>query len=180
MGLVLGILVIGIGIKRSRAIALSFIVFMLALVLYLGSYIALTGVQPYRIVDQPVMHPAARILEAVSPRSLREAYRGYGRPYFIINVPQKLVADHPFVGVGPGQFGGGVASALYLTRAYDAAGLPFGIAGVLGQIDNNWFSIWGEFGTLGMLAFMWMLVALFMAAYRIFRTSNDTFTQGFA
>ena len=178
LGFALSLVLMGVVLKRSKMLAGTLVISSVIIAAYLVSYLAFSGLQTSRILDSPSMKPAERILELVSLRGLREGYRGLGRAYFVVNVPQKLIAQHPVFGVGPGQFGGGVAATLKLHQRYDEAGLPFGIGGVAGQIDNNWFSLWGEVGTLGVLAFLWMLCALWYAAYRTWRTSHDSLIKG--
>ena len=178
LGFFLGLFLIGVILKRSRVLILSFFIALFALSLYLSLYLFYTGARVSRIIDRPYMAPAERILELFSLRGLREGYRGYGRPYFLINTPRKLISRHPLLGVGPWQYGGGVAAALSLHARYDEAGLPFGIAGTVGQIDNNWFSIWGEFCTIGLLAWLAVFFVLARFNWRLWKQSNDPFTKG--
>ena len=66
------------------------------------------------------------------------------------------------------------------TSVYDKLGLPFGVYGTEGYIDNNWFSLWGEIGTLGLALYVWMFVILFRAANTIYRGSKDPLMRGMA
>ena len=114
-----------------------------------------------------------RLVESVSFYSWRQSYEGYGRFFFIINTPLRVVSDSPLFGVGPGNYGGGVAAALDNRRVYNILHLPFGIQNVYGQIDNNWLSIWGETGTLGLLVWMLLFAKIFRSAYRVQEKSDD-------
>ncbi|MBU1148699.1 hypothetical protein KKI23_01275, partial [Patescibacteria group bacterium] len=80
--------------------------------------------------------------------------------------------------VGPGSYGGGAAASLHNTEVYEKLGLPFGIFGSSGHIDNNWMSLWGETGTLGVIFYGWMLMALFVFVHKVFKASQDRFTKG--
>jgi O-antigen ligase len=91
-----------------------------------------------------------------------------------------VIPASPIFGFGPGQFGGGAAAALGNTRVYEQLGLPFGVFGTGGHIDNNWFSLWGETGTLGLLLYAWMFLILFRMAVRLFRESRDPSTRALA
>jgi O-antigen ligase len=123
-----------------------------------------------------------RLVESVSLYSWRQSYEGYGRFFFIINTPLTVVRNSPLFGVGPGNYGGGVAAALDNRRIYDVLHLPFGIQNAYGQIDNNWLSIWGETGTLGLIIWILLFVEIFRSANKVQAHSKDiiqkTIAQG--
>ena len=98
----------------------------------------------------------------------------------MIQTPLKVVSAYPLFGAGPGQYGGGAAAALHNTEIYETVGLPFGIYGTTGQIDNNWMSLWGETGTLGLILYVWMMIALSIFSLRVYRISQSKFTKGLA
>ena len=114
-----------------------------------------------------------RLVETVSLYSWQQSYEGYGRFFFIINTPLMVVSHYPLFGVGPGNYGGGVAAALDNREIYDKLHLPFGIQNIYGQIDNNWLSIWGELGTAGL--FIWILLfrEIYRSAYFVQRRTED-------
>jgi O-antigen ligase len=58
--------------------------------------------------------------------------------------------------------------------------LPFGVGGTEGYIDNNWFALWGETGTLGLAFYLWMFVALWRMAWHTWRRSKHGLTKGLA
>jgi len=68
-------------------------------------------------------------------------------------------------------------AALHNTKVYEELGLPFGVFGTEGAIDNNWFSLWGESGTLGMIFYLWFYFGLFFYALNTARTHKDPFVQ---
>lgn len=176
-GLLIGVLFIGIWLMRDRRV---FIGLLLFLGLVLG-YLTYSGiVVPKLIDDRGAQTVAERFFETFSYERWRSEYFGLGRLYWIVHTPFTVVRHAPLLGVGPGSFGGGAAAALGTTRAYDSLGLPFGVAGTEGYIDNNWFSLWGETGTLGLGLYLWMYVAVFLVARRVFRSSTDPFTRGLA
>ena len=107
-------------------------------------------------------------------------YYGLGRVFWAIQTPLVVVPASPIVGFGPGQFGGGAAAALGNTHVYDRLGLPFGVFGTEGYVDNNWFSIWGEVGTFGLVLLIWMFIALFKYAKDLYYNSKDPFTRALA
>lgn len=114
-----------------------------------------------------------RLVEAVSPYSWQQSYEGYGRFFFIVNTPLMVVAEFPFFGVGPGNYGGGVAAALANTSIYDRLHLPFGIQNTYGQIDNNWLSLWGETGTVGLIIWILLLREIYRSAVIVRERSKD-------
>jgi len=93
---------------------------------------------------------------------------------------QRVTPASPLFGFGPGQYGGGAVAALGNTTVYEQLALPFGVFGTEGIIDNNWFSLWGETGTLGIIFFLWMYVAILRECLRVYRTSTDGHTRAIA
>ncbi len=94
---------------------------------------------------------------------MRGNYDHFGRTFWIIEVPRVVVASSPIYGVGPGMFGSGTVAQFVNKEAYNRLGLPYGASGDIGVIDNSWFSLWGEFGTLGLL----LMIALLWTLYRL-------------
>jgi len=168
-----GIVTIGLFLRRDKKIAWGIGIFVSIFVIYLLGF-ALTNNNVLSISDKPNQSLAERVYESFSPQALRDSYEGYGRIFFIINTPLKVVSKYPLFGVGPGQYGGGVAAALLNTDMYDRVHLPFGIENFYGQIDNNWMSIWGEVGTVGL--FIWIMlfiIVIKMALVVREKTDND-------
>jgi len=175
-GFILGFLVIGLIIKRDRRVALALTLFA---AIVLATFFYQRVVLRY-LVDVPQQSIVERFFEAFSPERLKGEYYGIGRVYWLVQTPLVVVRSSPFFGVGPGQFGGGAAAALYNTTAYDQLGLPFGIYGTEGQIDSNWMSLWGETGTVGIIFYGAMLFVLGRTALRLHRRSADPWTRGLA
>ncbi len=175
-GFLLGFLYLAVWIKRDKKILAVF----LATVALIASYTFYTGVVVRALTDLPDQTIFARLLEAFSYERWRGEYYGYGRVYWMLNTPLKVVPAAPIFGHGPGSYGGGAAAVLGTTKTYDQLGLPFGVYGTEGYIDNNWFSLWGEIGTLGLALYIWMFVLLFRAARTVHRGSQDPFVRGLA
>ena len=172
----LGFLFITVIVYRDKRMLLGFFVFVAVAFGYLG----LTGLNVKVITEAPGQTLVERFYETFSYARWRGEYYGLGRTYWMIQTPVLVMTTSPFFGFGPGQFGAGAVAALHNTTAYDQLGIPFGIFGTDGVIDNNWFSLWGETGTLGFLFYSWMWVALFIAAIRLFQKSKDPFTRSLA
>lgn len=151
----------------------------LLVALYLVVFI-FTHQNALSVTERPNQSVAERLVEAGSLAAWRQSYEGYGRIFFIINTPAVVVADSPVFGVGPGNYGGGVAAALGNTSEYDRLHLPFGVQNVYGQIDNSWFSLWGEFGTLGLLSVIWILVTIAQSAKKFHRELPNKIDQQLA
>ena len=175
-GFLLGLFVIGYLIKKDKKVLKYYSLATFIIIAYLFFSPMIVN----QLIEQPQMTPVERFFEALSKRRWLGEYYGLGRMYFIVKTPTVVVASNPLFGVGPGMYGGGTVRALHNTRAYDKLGLPFGIWGTEGHIDNNWMSIWGETGTLGLIFYIWMLVALFRMSYRVYKNSEDRFGQGLA
>ena len=159
----LGMAVVGIVRHRDRRVYSAVGIFFLALIVYLAAFIFANN-NVRSLTERPNQTLAERIVEAGSFGAWRASYEGYGRFFFIVNTPLLVVARSPLFGVGPGNYGGGAAAALVNTAVYDRLHLPFGIEGVMGQIDNNWLSIWGEVGTIGLFAWVMIFAAIYRSA----------------
>lgn len=180
IGLLIALLFINLIIKKNKKFLVGVIIFSILLTGYLFLYIEANHLRIYTIIDKPQMSVASKLLSTFSLKKLKLSYNGYGRLYFAINTPQKVVKKYPLFGVGLGQFGSGVAYSLNNTTKYDELGLPFGVGGTEGQIDNNWFSLWGETGTLGVMAFMAVILSLFFYTLTFYKESEDPFDRGLA
>lgn len=164
-----GSLLVSVGWKRDRRVLVGLVVMACMLFAYVGYYLAITRTSLSVVTDLPDATLTERFLEAFSRSSLENSYEGLGRVYFIVNTPLRVVPSAPLFGVGPGYYGGGVAAALGNTEVYNELGLPFGVYGEIGQIDNNWFSIWGETGTIGLVLYALMFIMLWHGMVRFFR-----------
>ncbi len=143
----------------------------------LFGYVGLSGLNVRFITEAPGQTFVERFYETFSYARWRGEYYGLGRVFWAVQTPTVVIPASPFFGHGPGQYGGGAAAALGNTKTYDKLGLPFGVYGTDGYIDNNWFSIWGETGTIGFLAFLWMYVLLIRAGIRLFQEGKDPFSR---
>jgi len=179
LGAIAGIAVIGIYLMRDKRVVMVGSILGVLLVGYLASF-AVASENISSIVEKPTQSLQERVFEAFSLRAWQESYDGAGRIFFIINTPRIVVKHAPLFGVGPGNYGGGVAAALSNTRVYEELSLPFGVQNVYGQIDNSWMSIWGEYGTVGLLIWIGVFATVIRVAYRLMRESKDQFVVSFA
>jgi len=179
MAFVVGILVVGYFIWKDKRVlrlglwTIGIIASVLALIVISRGFGVAT-------VDQSNQSLSDRALEAVSYYSWQQSYEGYGRVFFIINTPLMVTRYYPLFGVGPGNYGSGAAAALMNDAFYSRLHLPFGIQNIYGQIDNNWWSILGETGILGLLCWLGIFVELIVGAIYVFKQSNRPFEQVFA
>jgi O-antigen ligase len=74
--------------------------------------------------------------------------------------------DHPLMGVGPGMFGGIVASKYYsyIYEQYNVSDLSY--INSVGGIEQFWFQILAEMGIVGALLFINFIVFLFITLYK--------------
>ena len=175
-GFLMGFLVMAWWLKRDRRVRVA----ALSFAIIIGGYLALSGLAVRSLVDTPAQPIAERFFEAFSYERWAGEYYGVGRLFWIVNTPLHVIPTAPLFGHGPGQFGGGAVSALRNTRVYDELRLPFGIAGTEGYVDNNWLSIWGETGTIGLVLYLWMLGALLHYALRVWREAKDPAVRALA
>lgn len=172
----IGLIFIAVYIHRDKRIVASFLLFVMLAVGYLG----VTGLRVGSITEIPGQTLVERFYESFSYSRWRGEYYGLGRMYWMVQTPLVVVPASFIFGHGPGQFGGGAVAALKNTEVYDTLGLPFGVFGADGYIDNNWFSIWGESGTLGIAFYLWAMIALLLFSVRTYRHSKDPLTRSLA
>lgn len=172
----LGFLFIGIAIRKDRRVMAAFATFLIVVT----SYLALSGLQVRFITESAGQTITERFYESFSYARWRGEYYGLGRLFWIVQTPLTVIPASPIFGFGPGQYGGGVVAALGNTRVYEELGIPFGVFGTDGYIDNNWFSLWGEVGTLGMLFYLWIYIGLFAYSVRLYFRSRDAVTRAIA
>lgn len=175
-GFLLGLFIIGYLIKKDKKIIKLYALGVGVIIVYL----LISPLIVSQLIDSPQTSISERFFEAFSYRRWQGEYYGLGRLFFIVKTPTVVVASSPLWGVGPGQYGGGAARGLHNTAIYDQLSLPFGIWGTEGHIDNNWLSIWGEIGTLGLIFCIWLMLALFKMSYQVYKKSTDNFSQGLA
>lgn len=175
-GFLAGIIVIGLWLKKDRRVAygLGIGAVMLIILLIVGRF------QVSVLHDTPSQTLSERVLEVFSRARFEGEYYGLGRLFFVVATVTEILPSSPILGVGPGQYGGGAAAALYRTTAYDRAGIPFGIYGSEGYIDNNWFSLLGELGILGLAVYLWIFWRLFKSALSLWQKSSEAWTKGLA
>lgn len=168
-GFVLGFMFIAIWAKNDKRVVVAVASAAVGIALYL----AVSGLAVSELVDLGGQSFVERFFEAFSAERWTGEYFGLGRMFWIVHTIITVVPAAFLFGFGPASYGGGAVSALRNTRVYDELGLPFGVYGTEGYIDNNWFSLWGETGTLGLLAFLWIYVTLFVLCVRVWRKSHD-------
>lgn len=172
-GFLLGAGLIAIVLRRDqKAIAAAGTAAVL-LALFLG----FSGIVVHRLSDDGRSSLPERFLEAFSFDRWRGEYYGYGRTYWIAQTVTRVVPASPLFGHGPGTYGGGAVAATGYAATYDRLGLPFGVYGTSGQIDGSWMSLWGEIGTLGLLAFIGVLLAAARECVRAWRGSRQFLTK---
>ncbi|MBI2645397.1 O-antigen ligase family protein [Candidatus Uhrbacteria bacterium] len=168
-GFFLGMFLISVVLKKDRRVRAGCIV---ALVIG-AAYLLYSGMIVPQLTDAPRQTFAERFFEAFSFERWRGEYYGYGRLFFMVHAPVAILSHAPLFGLGPGTFGAGAATALQYTEQYDRLHLPFGIWGSEGFIDNNWLSIFGEIGSVGLLAY-WMIFFLLMKeSYRVWKQGKN-------
>lgn len=175
-GFLIGFLFIGAFMKRDKRVITAAVVIPLLLLTYIG----VTGLVVRELVDVSDQSITERFFEAFSYERWVGEYHGLGRLYWIVQTVTEVVPASPIFGHGPGTYGGGGVAALGNTSVYDELGLPFGVYGSEGYIDNNWLSLWGETGTLGLGMYLWLYVVLLMTCLHVYHSSKDAETRTLA
>ncbi|PIX62208.1 hypothetical protein CO057_03415 [Candidatus Uhrbacteria bacterium CG_4_9_14_0_2_um_filter_41_50] len=172
-GFVLGFLFISVWAKRDRRVMWAVGAVGVVILIYL----AFSGLVINQLVEVSDQNIAERFFEAFSYRRWMSEYYGLGRMYWIVQSLISVIPSAFVFGHGPAMYGGGAAAALGNSQVYDSLGLPFGVYGSGGYVDNNWLSLWGEIGSLGFVVYLWMYATLFLICLRVWRSSKSTFTR---
>lgn len=178
LAFVVGILVVGYYVWNDRRV-LRLGLWTIGILASVLALLVITRGFGAAAVDQANQTLSGRTLEAVSYYSWQQSYEGYGRIFFIINTPLMVTRYYPIFGVGPGNYGSGAAAALGNDLFYNRLHLPFGIQNTYGQIDNNWWSILGETGILGLLCWVGIFSELIIGSIFIFKKSDEPFERVF-
>jgi hypothetical protein len=175
-GFLIGFVAIGAVLMKDRRVRYG----MAAAAIAAVGYLAYTGLVVRYLTEYPSQTTVERFFEAFSYERWRGEYYGLGRLYWMVQTPKVVVRASPVLGHGPGMYGGGAAAALGNTRVYEKLNLPYGVYGSEGYIDNNWFSIWGEAGTLGLIFYAMMLWMLARISLRLWRATERPWIKGLA
>lgn len=172
-GFLLGILALAVLLYKDRRLPAMLMFVAVAFAAYAG----FSGLVVSDLIDVPGQGLIERFYEAFSIERWTGEYFGLGRLYWIVQTVITVVPAALLFGHGPASYGGGAAAALQNTRVYDELALPFGVYGTEGMIDNNWMSLWGELGTLGLVIYLWVYLGLMIYFYRQFFRTESSFVR---
>lgn len=166
---VIGALFISYIVHKDRRLIYGLGIGALALLVY----VAISGLVVSQLVDVASQPIVVRLLEAFSLERWYGEYYGLGRLYWIVQTLTVVLPASFVIGFGPGTYGGGTVTAMQYTETYDQLGLPFGVFGTQGMIDNNLMSLLGELGLLGWSAYAWLYLAIFFLLWRGYEHIKD-------
>lgn len=123
----------------------------------------------------PIVAPSiiTRILYGFSADYIAKSLN-YGRLLFW-SFGFQLLEKHPWLGVGPGRFGGSIAN-IYGSPAYREIGLPLDYEM---WVDSQIMQVWTELGTLGLIVFLWLIFNYFKNAFTAYKLEKDVVTKTF-
>lgn len=105
---------------------------------------------------------------------LEDIFRDYAREKAIA-----VWSDHPFLGVGPGMFGG-VISVKYQSPVYSEYNFPISNQNLkrIWGIDQFWFQYLAEMGIVGIAAFAGFIITLVVLFYSLYRKAGTYELRG--
>jgi O-antigen ligase len=175
-GFLLGFLFLALVLRRDKTVLVGAVMSTVLIFAYAGA----NGLIANRLTENNSQTVVERFFEAMSAERFRGEYYGLGRVYWMYHTVATVVPAAPLFGFGPGTYGGGAVAAMGKAEVYDEQGLPFGVYGTEGYIDNNWFSLWGELGTVGLAAYLVWYVGLWRGAVRVAQQSANKETRALA
>ena len=114
----------------------------------------------------------SRLTFVLSPEYIELSLKG-GRLY-LMQKSWEVISLSPLLGVGPGMFGGSVAG-IFDSPIYELMDMPYHM-----NLDNFYFQVWTELGTLGFGAFLWLFISIIKQALRAYRQVTDPYWQAVA
>ena len=110
-----------------------------------------------------------RFLLLFTNRHIQDSLRG-GRLYYT-TLSWPVVVDHPLLGVGPGRWGGWVATSVWPSPLY----AQYNVKVFYGQFDSGMLPFWAEHGTIGLACLLGMGIAVSGLGLRLRRRVADPF-----
>ncbi len=170
VGVVIGLVAMSLVTGYARN---AIMVAGLALLMVVG-FIRLSGISDYYDMHYYQLDRGS-IFDRIFLLTTTTYYRNdmaEGRLYYS-GVSLQAIADHPIVGVGPGRWGGWVASTVFLSPLYP----QYHVIVRWGQFDSAFFPFWAENGTLGLICFLWLWAAIGRQGLRLVRAGPDAFVS---
>jgi hypothetical protein len=168
----LGLMIAGTALAwlHGRRTLIAIVLLLVLAYFGAGAYVFLTDAYiPGSNIDRPLHE---RFLGPFTREYWRIDYTFHGRSYLLFDVGGRLLADAPLLGQGPGVFGT-QASLTYGSPVYERLKIdPRNV------FDVYWIAVLGQVGLLGVVAFLWMLVAVGRAAIRRARAAPSAFERG--
>lgn len=171
IGLGLGALLLDVR-ALPTAIALS----VVAMVIVVASPIHLVGTD--RVIGTPTASPSARSGAESSPQpdppptaTVPDPNAGLTSDEIrlkFLSDGLRIIRDHPVLGVGPGRYGGAVAT-IFPSAVYEEYGAALGR---FRTVHNYWLHLAGEVGVLGLSLFATAIAGLFLRMRKAAREAN--------
>jgi hypothetical protein len=167
LGVVVGLGVIAAVEKRRDILMAILAMIVLVLIVFLVGEMPLqstSGGNPATVVT--------RLLEPFSQYYWRALNSVGGRMYYVFVIGPKLLNASPWLGLGPGRFAS-LVTRVYPTPVYEDLEIPQYFADNFAS-DIQWMSMLGQVGVLGVLAFSWILLRLFVYAREAHRRQDGS------
>ncbi len=163
--------------KKKWAIYVLFVLFVIPAAILLIALSFPDWVRYYGSANVGELTVITRILDAFSAGYLRVSSGSGGRLFVLRHVSERILELVPWLGFGPGRFG--TITAQYFGYS-DAELLGMTQGDVYLVFDVNWVTLLGQYGSLGLLAFLFVFWRAWRRTRWLYRHATDSLSRSIA
>lgn len=163
--------------KKKWAIYVLFVLFIIPTAILLIALSFPDLVRYYGSAGAEQVTVITRILDAFSAGYLRVSSGSGGRLFVLRHVSERILEMSPWLGFGPGRFG--TITAQYFGYS-DADLLGMAPGDVYLVFDVNWVTLLGQYGSLGLLAFLFVFWRAWRRTRWLYHHAVDSLSRSVA
>jgi hypothetical protein len=163
-----------IAARKKWAALILLVLFAVPVLIVLLAFAFPDLVRYYSASEMGEITFVSRLLSSFSEDYIRVSSSAGGRLFVLREVSQRILELSPLTGFGPGRFGTLTASYYGYSNA-EILGMTQGEVYLV--YDVNWVTLLGQYGTIGVIAFLLVFRAGWYKAVSLYRTATDPFVR---
>jgi hypothetical protein len=163
--------------RRKWASVILLTLFVIPALIFLLALVYPEFIRNYSIPELSQATFASRLLSSFSSDYIRVSSSTGGRLFVLRYVSERILELVPLLGFGPGRFG--TITAQYFGYR-DAALLGMSQSDVYLVFDVNWVTLLGQYGSLGLVAFILIFWQAWRRAVWLYRRTDDSLSRSVA